>query len=374
MNFVKRRWPDLLIVLLVLLLLLGFASLLLGKSPASLTGTSTSQPATTEPTSSAPSPATGSSTQGTSSAPTSSQSSTATTTPTTTTPPTTSTTSAAPSGQPTTAAPSNGTNSTPAPAGDQSQNAGDQTSGSAAVPTIPAGPIGTDTSTNNTPPAATPTTPAPTPSTTPPPATTTPTLTPRAGGSVSTSETRVPTRNDYRISLGTFSSTAAVQAATADVSRLGYTVYPITVASGAVAQVGPFATREQANQALADIQRAMPSALLYPPRNAPASDSGSSSSSSASSSTASTSQSSASAQSTPAAAPDSPVYLQVGAYNTVDAAQATVSKMRDLGYDPTVNAPAGRKVTVLVGPFRGDALLRTERRLDANGQDHFRVR
>ena len=82
------------------------------------------------------------------------------------------------------------------------------------------------------------------------------------------------------------------------------------------------------------------------------------------------------AQNPPAqsAAPDGPVYLQVGAYNTVDAAQATVSKMRDLGYDPTVNAPAGRKVTVLVGPFHGDALLRTERRLDANGQDHFRVR
>ncbi|WP_229775889.1 SPOR domain-containing protein [Deinococcus ruber] len=370
----KRRWPDLLIVLLVLLLLLGFASLLLGKNPASVSGNSAGQSPSveTEPTPSTPS---------TSTQPSGNQSTAAATPPattTTTTPPTTSATPA-PSGQPTASAPSTAA-TTPATGSDQSQSAGDQTSGSATVPTIPAGPIGTDTSTNNTPPAAaTPTTPsstpAATPSTTPPAATTTtPTLTPRAGGSVSTSEARVPTRNDYRISLGTFSSEAAVQAATAGVSRLGYTVYPITVTSGAVAQVGPFATREQANQALADIQRAMPSALLYPPRNAPASDSSSSSTSSNTSSAASTSQSSTPAPSAPAAAPDGPVYLQVGAYNTVDAAQATVSKMRDLGYDPTVNAPAGRKVTVLVGPFRGDALLRTERRLDANGQDHFRVR
>ena len=184
----------------------------------------------------------------------------------------------------------------------------------------------------------------------------------------------MPTRNDYRVSLGTFSSAAAVQTATAGVSRLGYTVYPITVASGAVAQVGPFATREQASQALADIQRALPSALLYPPRNAPASDSNTGSTSS---STPAASQSTSSAQATSPAsssAPDGLVYLQVGAYNSIDAAQTTVDKMRALGYEPSVNAPANRKVTVLVGPFHGDALLRTERRLDANGQDHFRVR
>ena len=51
-----------------------------------------------------------------------------------------------------------------------------------------------------------------------------------------------------------------------------------------------------------------------------------------------------------------------------------VPLLRDLGFSPTVNAPENRKVTVLVGPYSGDALLEAERKLDANGHDHFRIR
>ncbi|MFC6659408.1 SPOR domain-containing protein [Deinococcus multiflagellatus] len=76
----------------------------------------------------------------------------------------------------------------------------------------------------------------------------------------------------------------------------------------------------------------------------------------------------------PAPAPDGPTYLQVGAFDRVESAQNLVQQLRDLGYAPTVNAPEGRKVTVLVGPYTGDALQRTEGRLSANGLDHFRVR
>ena len=88
----------------------------------------------------------------------------------------------------------------------------------------------------------------------------------RAGGAVATSESRVPLRSDYRISLGSFPSEAAVRARTAAVAGLGYTVYPINVGSGFVAQVGPFADETAAREALTDIQRALPGALVYPPR------------------------------------------------------------------------------------------------------------
>ncbi|BBN95079.1 hypothetical protein DEGR_18120 [Deinococcus grandis] len=82
-----------------------------------------------------------------------------------------------------------------------------------------------------------------------------------------TSEQRTPLRSDYRITLGTFSSGAAAQQAAQGVSALGYTVYPIDVAAGVVAQVGPFADETTAREALADVQRAYPGAVLYPPRN-----------------------------------------------------------------------------------------------------------
>ena len=58
----------------------------------------------------------------------------------------------------------------------------------------------------------------------------------------------------------------------------------------------------------------------------------------------------------------------------MDSAQKLVQTLRDLGYNPTVNAPDGKKVTVLVGPYTGDAVTRTETRLSENGLDHFRVR
>jgi hypothetical protein len=48
--------------------------------------------------------------------------------------------------------------------------------------------------------------------------------------------------------------------------------------------------------------------------------------------------------------------------------------LRDAGFAPTVSAPPEGKVTVLVGPYSGDALLRAEGRLDTAGMDHFRVR
>ena len=202
------------------------------------------------------------------------------------------------------------------------------------------------------------------------------TVAPRSGGAVATSESRTPLRSDYRISLGTFGSVGTAQSRTAPVSSLGYTVYPIDLGSQVVAQVGPFADEASARQALGDIQRAYPGALLYPPR---ASANSATTTSESSSDTTSSSSASSDSGTSPApaaapAAPSGPIYLQVGAFDRVESAQKLVDQLRDLGYVPTVNAPEGRKVTVAVGPYTGDALTRTEKRLDDNNLDHFRVR
>lgn len=206
------------------------------------------------------------------------------------------------------------------------------------------------------------------------------TAAPRAGGAVATSAQRTPLRSDYRISLGSFSTARTVSTQTAGVRGLGYTVYPINLGDSYVAQVGPFADEASAQQALADIQRVYPGALLYRPRNAAASTTtpATATAPSAAPAPAQAAAPAAPQASTPAApAPvtaNTPTYLQVGAFDRMESAQNLVQQLRDLGYDPNVNAPEGRKVTVSVGPYTGDALTRTEARLDENGLDHFRVR
>lgn len=332
-----RRWPDILIGMLVLLLLVGFGLLLLRPDPRTAGVTTTPEPATE----------------------------TAPTTPT-------ADTSAIP------AAPGGATDT--ATAGDQAT--GTQPTGTPDVaadgsaaepPTIAAAPVEATPPISSTAPTAEPTGAAATPET----GTTTPeaqppaagSATPRSGGAVATSESRVPLRSDYRITLGTFSTAQAAGNAAAPVSALGYTVYPIDLGSQVVAQVGPFEDEATARQALADIQRAYPGALLYPPRNRSLTQG-----SSTGATPTSGGRTTAAASSTPAAVPGGPTYLQVGAFDRVDSAQKLVQTLRDLGYNPTVNAPDGKKVTVLVGPYTGDAVTRTETRLSENGLDHFRVR
>lgn len=183
------------------------------------------------------------------------------------------------------------------------------------------------------------------------------------------SANRTPLRSDYRISLGSFGSQRTAETQTANVRSLGYTVHSIDLGDQYVAQIGPFADEATARQALADIQRAYPSALLYRPRNASASTTESAAAPS------STSTSSAASTTRPqAAAPSGPTYLQVGAFDRIESAQNLVGQLKEAGFAPTVNNPPDRKTTVMVGPYSGDALLRAETRLDNAGLEHFRVR
>ena len=214
-----------------------------------------------------------------------------------------------------------------------------------------------------------------------------PTPAPAAGApAVPPSAQRTPLRSEYRVMLGTFGSEAALRSATAGVGALGYTVYAIDLGNQFVAQVGPFPDEATGQQAAADIRRAYARAELYPPRGrtlqnpaqaaAQAPTSAPDTAASAASAPADESAQQAEAADTPAPlpAPAGPVYVQVGAFNNVEGAQRFVEQLRAQGFTPSVNAPETGKVTVLLGPLSGDALLAAEGRLDAAGLDHFRLR
>lgn len=242
----------------------------------------------------------------------------------------------------------------------------------------------------------------------------------RAGGAVPVSQSRTPLRSDFRIMLGTFSSNRTLRGSTAAVSGLGYTVHSIDVGDQLVAQVGPFASEEVARRALQDIHRAYSGALLYRPKSyqekvvkpegrstrplpvaitTSASNNQVGQSQAVTTSTQSVSQTTVRANrqntpppiSTPAANTPEPIaqkpaqsasrpatteamYLQVGAFEKEESAQRMVSKLRDTGFAPVVNAPEGSKVTVVVGPYGGQDLAQAESRLDAAGIAFFRFR
>lgn len=203
---------------------------------------------------------------------------------------------------------------------------------------------------------------------------------------VSPSAQRTPLRSEYRVMLGTFGSEAALRSATAGVGALGYTVYAIDLGNQFVAQVGPFPDEATGQQAAADIRRAYARAELYPPRGRTLQTTAAASASGAPDPAAPAAvtpdppasepaaPTEAAAPPAPLPAPAGPVYVQVGAFNTVEGAQRFVEQLRAQGFTPSVNAPETGKVTVLLGPLSGDALLAAEGRLDAAGLDHFRLR
>lgn len=394
-NRPAQRWPDVMIGVITLALLGGFGTLLLGQrkpaevaKPPTTTAAIPASPGTVpEPAKVTPQPAAVAQTPATPAPAAETPAATATTPAPAATQPATTTPATSPATQtPATQTPAPAaTATTPATQTPAAEQPLAQTS---EIPPAPkAAPVQPITPPVMPKPAPAPvaTAPAETPAATAPAATTqtpaipaTPAVPPRTGGAVATSENRTPLRSDYRISLGSFSTSGTVGSQTANVSALGYRVHAIDLGDQYVAQVGPFADEASARQALADIQRAYPNALLYRPR-AKASETASTgdSTTQAATSTSSTSTAAATPTAAPAAsrpAPSGPTYLQVGAFDRVESAQNLVGILKDNGFAPTVNNPPDRKTTVMVGPYSGDALLRAETRLDNAGLDHFRVR
>lgn len=243
----------------------------------------------------------------------------------------------------------------------------------------------------------------------------------RSGGAVPVSQNRTPLRSDFRIMLGTFGSNNTLRGSTANISNLGYTVHSIDVGDQLVAQVGPFANEESARQALQDIHQVYSGALLYRPKGytekvvkpegrAPAPPpipanktvntpptptrvnqvitTNASTKRSQTAQVPSRQTQTTPTTNTPEPIPQKPrtstpvtrpastgaMYLQVGAFEKEESAQRMVTKLRDTGFAPVVNAPEGNKVTVVVGPYGNQDLAQAEARLDQAGIDHFRFR
>lgn len=354
-----RRWPDLLIGLLVLFLLAGFGILLLKgnqKDQTSLAPAAVS-PSTTE-TQTPPKPV----------APE---------------------IPAAPTAKPATPAPTavkvEGKTPT-ATTGDGSTGTSDTdtASNSTATPEIqpvkpavnpvikpPVTPPVTPVVVHTSPATVTPKPVTPKPATSQPatsqPATTTPVVLQHQA--VATSEQRMPLRSDNRIHLGSFSNINQIRSQTKVISNLGYVIYPIRVGSEFVAQIGPFTDEATARKALAEIKAVYPSALYYPPVQKTPTETATTPATSAT-----PEPSSAEPTST---ATSGLVYLQVGAFSGLDGAQKLITQLRDLGYVPTVNTLDNGRVNVLVGPYtdaNNGAIERTENRLDSNSIKHFQVR
>ncbi|MBC7647189.1 MAG: SPOR domain-containing protein [Pseudopedobacter sp.] len=415
MSWIRRNWPDLLIVLFILALIAGFVVVLMGGA-GSLFGNRTNTPSST-------SSSTASSVVETRSNPPSPAA------------PVQETVPAAPGTEPPTPEPfptpepdsSGATSTTPAPetgattsgtTGGSDKPNSSSTSSSPnetatvkpdtvkpnTVPAIPIIPAQPAPSVSSTPESTVPTTPkpsvevapvrpAPRPALVEPPTVQTEPVrpvvprvepaprpqqprvnTPR----VQASRVGVPTKSDFRISAGLYSSAASAQAVADKISSLGYPVYVLPSKDDTqVVLVGPFRSRGDANSASGDISRVHQNLFVY----APSSESASSTSSNSetapqtSSNEVNTPAPSSTLRTQGSSTPSSGTsYLQVGAYSTQSGADKLLETLRSSGYSPSTRLSSSGLIRVLVGPFSSGELDAAKGKLSSEGVDSFTVR
>jgi len=215
---------------------------------------------------------------------------------------------------------------------------------------------------------------------------------------VQASGSGIPTKSDYRISAGLYSSSAAAEEVAGKIRGLGYPVHVVPSKDDTeVVLVGPFGNRSDANAASGDISRVHQNLFVYAPSSDNASNSASSSDNSNTSS--STPAASDSNSSTPATTPkvdsgssapssgntasgntasDTPasgtLYLQVGAFGTQGSADTLMEKLRSSGYSPRTRIGSSGLVRVVVGPFAAAEIDAAKSKLSSEGVDSFAVR
>jgi len=205
---------------------------------------------------------------------------------------------------------------------------------------------------------------------------------------VQASGSGVPTKSDYRISAGLYSSSAAAEDVASKIRGLGYPVHVVPSKDDTeVVLVGPFGNRRDANAASGDISRVHQNLFVY----APSSDSASNSASSSDNPSISPNTSTAGDpnSSTPATTPkvdsgsstlpsDTPasgtLYLQVGAFGSQSSADTLIEKLRSSGYSPRTRIGSSGLVRVVVGPFAAAEIDAAKSKLSSEGVDSFTVR
>jgi cell division septation protein DedD len=205
---------------------------------------------------------------------------------------------------------------------------------------------------------------------------------------VQASGSGIPTKSDFRISAGLYSNAASAQAVADKISGLGYPVYVLPSKDDTqVVLVGPFGNRGDANTASGDISRVHQNLFVYAPSSESASnqssDRQSSSSDNSDSNTANSNTSNSNGSTTPVARPQADSgssttagssYLQVGAYSTQSGADKLVETLRSSGYSPSTRVSSSGLIRVLVGPFSSGELDVAKGKLSSEGVDSFTVR
>ncbi|MBB6097717.1 cell division septation protein DedD [Deinobacterium chartae] len=355
MTWLKRNWPDLLIVLLILLLVAGFALVLLGgpqkifgQRPAAVPDIAVQAP---EPSTAEPEPV----------------------------PVEPEPIPAAPQTEPE-PEPQTPEETEPTVPLEPSAPA-DVADEPAEIPVIPAAPaqpeperpeperpVAEPKPAPATPPAQAAPTPAPAPATRPQ-------AQAPARRPVPVSRGTAPTKADFRISAGLYGSEAAAAGVAERIRAAGYPSYVFPSKDQSfVVLVGPFADRASADAARNDISRVHDNLFVYAPEAAPAPQAAT-----AAPAPSATPAAAPAAAETPAAASAEtgsagPVYLQVGAYQRQESATPILERLRELGYQPALRTSSGGLTRVIVGPFGEDAANETRARLSAQGIESFPLR
>jgi len=197
---------------------------------------------------------------------------------------------------------------------------------------------------------------------------------------VQASGSGIPTKSDYRISAGLYSSSAAAEEVASKIRGLGYPVHVVPSKDDTeVVLVGPFGNRRDANAASGDISRVHQNLFVYAPSSDGTSGSASSSdNSNTSSNTPTASDSNSSTPSSGNTASDTPasgtLYLQVGAFGSQSSADTLMEKLRSSGYSPRTRIGSSGLVRVVVGPFAAAEIDGAKSKLSSEGVDSFTVR
>lgn len=172
-----------------------------------------------------------------------------------------------------------------------------------------------------------------------------------------------PTKSDYRISAGLYSSEAEAQKVVDTIAATGHPAFIVTSKNGTkIVLVGPFANRSEADYALVDISKVHSNLFVYVPAGAGAeaiskitpAPTKTTTNNANNASNASNNNPVVRAETKPqaaAVATGGRGYLQVGAFRVSSSADAIIQTLQSKGYRPSTYTGADGLIRVRVGPF-----------------------
>ncbi|MFN8508992.1 MAG: SPOR domain-containing protein [Deinococcaceae bacterium] len=174
----------------------------------------------------------------------------------------------------------------------------------------------------------------------------------------------IPSKSDYRISAGLYSSESAAQDVADKIETLGYPTYVLPSQNDTwVVLTGPFANRRDADLASGEIGRIHENLFVYAP--------------SRSKDAVTPAEPGTPTQVTETQVPTpstGSVSLQVGAYRNEASAEVFADQLRQEGYAVSLQTTSNGLIRVLVGPVLESNTAEMQSKLQMQGHDSFVVR